>query len=74
MIANTWFKHPTRKLYTWKSPGNVKRNQIDYIMVGNRFSNLNWKQGAVVKTEKGLSDEIEIKRGVRQGCVMSPRQ
>ena len=24
MIANTWIKHPTRKLYTWKSPGDVK--------------------------------------------------
>ena len=39
MIANTWFKHPERKLNTWKSPGDVKRNQIDYIMVRNRFRN-----------------------------------
>ena len=30
MIANTWFQHPPQKLYTWKSPGDVRRNQIDY--------------------------------------------
>ena len=38
------------------------------------ISNLNWKQRAVVKTEKGFSDEIEIRRWVRQGCVISPSQ
>ena len=31
-IANTWFKHHPRNTYTWKSPGDLYRNQIDYIM------------------------------------------
>ena len=32
LIANTWFQHPVRKLYTWKSAGDGSRNQKDYIM------------------------------------------
>ena len=43
MIANTFFKLPDRRLYTWKSPkdspGNRVRNQIDYILVNNRYRN-----------------------------------
>ena len=23
IIANTWFQHPVRKLYTWKGPGDI---------------------------------------------------
>jgi len=38
-IMNTFFKHPKRRLYTWKSPGDVSRNQIDYILVKDRFKN-----------------------------------
>lgn len=42
MIANTFFKLPTRRLYTWKSPAdtpeNVVRYQIDYIL-NNRYKN-----------------------------------
>ena len=38
-IANTFFEHPARKLYTWKSPGDVHRNQIDFIMIRKRFRN-----------------------------------
>ena len=38
-IANTWFQQPARKNYTWKSPGTVIRNQIDYIMFNERFKN-----------------------------------
>ena len=34
--------------------------------------NLYWKQTAAVKVEDQLSDWIKIKRGVRQGCVLSP--
>ncbi|XP_071580973.1 uncharacterized protein [Temnothorax nylanderi] len=36
-IANTLFQHHIRRLYTWRSPGDRFRNQIDYIMVGSRW-------------------------------------
>ena len=39
IIANTWFQQPVRKLYKWKSPGDISRNQIDYIMFNERFRN-----------------------------------
>ena len=39
IIANTWFQQPVRKLHTWKSPGDISRNQIDYIMFNERFGN-----------------------------------
>ena len=31
-VANTW-----RRRYTWKSPGDRGRFQIDYILIKNRF-------------------------------------
>ena len=37
VITNTWFKHHARRTYTWKSPGDQCRNQIDYITINNRF-------------------------------------
>ena len=39
MVANTFFQKPNRKLYTWKSPGDWIRNQIDYILIRKRFRN-----------------------------------
>ena len=39
VIMNTWFKHHARHLYTWKSPGDRARNQIDYVSVNRRFRN-----------------------------------
>ena len=39
IIANTYFQHPNRFLYTWKSPGDLTRNQIDYILIRKRFRN-----------------------------------
>jgi len=38
-IANTLFKQHKRRLYTWKSPGDVTRNQIDYLAINSRFKN-----------------------------------
>ncbi|KAI5738261.1 hypothetical protein M8J77_004739 [Diaphorina citri] len=38
-ISNTWFKNHKRRLYTWKSPGDRFRNQIDFILVNQRFKN-----------------------------------
>ena len=39
IIANTWFQQPVRKLYTWKCPGDISKNQIYYIMFNERFRN-----------------------------------
>ena len=39
VITNTWFQHHSRHLYTWKSPGDGARNQIDYITVNKRLRN-----------------------------------
>ncbi|XP_008486054.1 craniofacial development protein 2-like, partial [Diaphorina citri] len=39
IITNTWFKHHKRRRYTWKSPGDIIRTQIDYIIVKQRFRN-----------------------------------
>ena len=39
IIGNTWLKHHPRKLWTWKSPGDNARNQIDYIMTNKTFRN-----------------------------------
>lgn len=37
-ITNTRFKHHKRRLYTWKSPGDRYRNQIDYILINERWN------------------------------------
>lgn len=39
VLANTWFKHHERRLYTWMKPGDTGRYQIDFIMVRQRFRN-----------------------------------
>lgn len=39
-IINTFFQHHARNLYTWKSPGDIFRNQIDYIMINQRYRNM----------------------------------
>ena len=39
IIANTWSQQPVRKLYTWKSPEDISRNQIHNIMFYERFRN-----------------------------------
>ena len=39
LVTNTVFCHHKRKVYTWKSPGDRHRNQIDYILIKNRWKN-----------------------------------
>ena len=45
VITNTLFKHPLRRRHTWVSPGNLFRNQIDFILIDKnwRTSVLDWK-------------------------------
>jgi endonuclease/exonuclease/phosphatase family metal-dependent hydrolase len=37
IIGNTWFKQHSRRLATWNSPDKITRNQIDYILINERF-------------------------------------
>ncbi|KAI5717433.1 hypothetical protein M8J77_005795 [Diaphorina citri] len=57
-ISNTWFKQHKRRLYTWKSPGDRMRFQIDYILINQRFKNSVKKAktypGADVDTDHNL--------------------
>ena len=58
----------------------VKHDNLIHILkeigVDNRdlkiIAGLYWQQSGSVRTEHGLSSEFQIKRGVRQGCVLSP--
>lgn len=40
VIANTQFQQHPRRLYTWKSPGSRTKNQIDYILINERYKNM----------------------------------
>src|SRR6476619_6123887 len=37
VITNTWFEQKKRRSYTWKSPGDLRRYQTDYILVRQRY-------------------------------------
>ena len=37
------------------------------------IQNLYWEQKAVVRLQNGNSEAFNIERGVRQGCVLSPK-
>jgi hypothetical protein len=39
IVCNTFFQHHPRKLYTWTSPADIVRNQIDFVMIKDRFKN-----------------------------------
>ena len=39
IVTNTFYQHHKRRLYTWMSPGDQHRNQIDFILVKNCFKN-----------------------------------
>ena len=39
VVTNTWFKNRPRRLYTWRSPGDLTKNQIDSIRLSKRSRN-----------------------------------
>ena len=39
MIANTWFETKERNRHTWIAPDKKTKNQIDYILIDNRYRN-----------------------------------
>ena len=53
MIANTYFQHPKRRLYTWRSPGDIYRNKIDLILTNKRFRNAVMQAGTYPGADVG---------------------
>ena len=53
IIMNIWFSQHPRRLWTWQSPGDQTRNQIDYILIGKRYRN------ALLSTKTRLGADIE---------------
>ena len=39
IIANTWLQNHPRRLWTWQSPDDTTRNQIDFIAISERYKN-----------------------------------
>ena len=39
VVTNTWFQNHPRRCWTWMSPGDRTRNQIDFILAPKRFRN-----------------------------------
>ena len=39
IVINIWFKQHKRRLFTWTSPDAQTKNQIDYILVNQRYRN-----------------------------------
>ena len=39
VICNTLFQQPPRRMFTWTSPDGRTKNQIDFIMIRNRWKN-----------------------------------
>ncbi|GFN81087.1 craniofacial development protein 2-like protein [Plakobranchus ocellatus] len=39
IVGSTWFQQPPGRKWTWKSPGDETRNQIDYMMISKRYRN-----------------------------------
>lgn len=37
IITNTFFETPKRRRYTWKAPGDIRRFQIDFILVKKKI-------------------------------------
>lgn len=39
VITNTFYKHHTRRVWTWQSPDKKIKNQINFITINERFKN-----------------------------------
>lgn len=60
VMTNAFFQHHSRNIYTWKDPGDLTRNQVDFIIIINeRYRNV----VTSVKTYPGAdigSDHIPV--------------
>ena len=58
VIANTLFQQNKRRLYTWTSPDDQHRNQIDYILCRQRWRSS--RQSAKTRLEADCGSDHEL--------------
>ena len=61
-IANTFYELPKRRLYTWTSPDNNTRNQIDYILCKTRWKNAVTAANTLPGADCGTDHELLMSR------------
>ncbi|XP_046856000.1 craniofacial development protein 2-like [Xenia sp. Carnegie-2017] len=66
-IANTMFKKPAKRKWTWRSPNGEVKNEIDYILVNKKEIMLNIE---VINTVNIGSDHRMIRSTVRMNTKM----
>ena len=59
-LANNLFKQPKRRLYTWTFPDQKYRNQIDYIIIQNRWRSMIHLAKALPGANCGSDHELLI--------------
>lgn len=64
IVVNMWFKHNKRHLWTWKSPGEIVRNQIDYRTINERFRNVVTHAKTIPGADKN-SDHLPVMATIR---------
>lgn len=73
IITNTCFKYRIRRLYTWISPGNRCRNQIDYIPLGMRWRSSVTNATTFPGADSGSHHQLLVPRHSTWAVVM-PKQ
>ncbi|XP_014780677.1 uncharacterized protein LOC106876585 [Octopus bimaculoides] len=75
-IGNTIFQHHPRRLYTWTSPGDRFRNQIDYIMIQGRWrsalKNVRTRPGADCGSDHQLRSRRKQTKTIRYDITKIP--
>ena len=66
IVTNTWFKNHKRRLYTWNAPGDRYRNQIDFILVEERYRN-GVKRACALPGADIYSDHVLLMAEIRLG-------
>jgi endonuclease/exonuclease/phosphatase family metal-dependent hydrolase len=73
VVTNTWFQQGKRRRYTWKSPADRKRYQLDYILVRQRYRNSvkcskSWPGADVYSDHNLVAMKMDIKlKTLRRG-------
>ena len=66
VILNTWYRQHPRFLWTWRSPGDRYRNQIDYVTINKRFRNAVTKVRTYPGADCGANcDHVPVVANVR---------